>query len=907
MKILPAAALLGLSLPVYAQDRTMNIDIPYEKFVLPNGLTVLVHEDHKAPIVAVNIWYHVGSKNEKTGRTGFAHLFEHLMFGGSEHHPTQFIPAMEEIGATDLNGTTSEDRTNYFENVPTSALDFTLWLESDRMGHLLGAIDQKVLDLQRGVVQNEKRQSENQPYAIADDLIVENTYPKGHPYSWTVIGSMEDLNAASLDDVKEWFRTYYGPSNTTLVLAGDIDVKTAREKVERYFGDIPPGPPVAHQEVWIAQRTGTHRQRVQDRVPQPRVYMVWNIPQFGSPDADYLDLVSDILSQGKSSRLYKRLVYDEQIATSVTANAGMREIGGQFEISATAKPGGSLEQIERGIQEELDRFLRDGPTAEELERVRTQYRAAFIRGIERIGGFGGKSDRLAIGEVFLGDPSSFKPSLQRVESATAADLKSAAVRWLSDGVYQLEVVPFPSYAASPTGVDRKQPPAPGAPPALKLPAVQHGKLSNGLRVELTERHDLPAIDFWLSFDAGYAADSPAGAGTAKLAAAMLVDGTARRSALEISEQLQLLGARLTAASNLDQTSVYLSALRDKLHPSLELFADVVLHPSFPAADFDREQKLQLAAIERERVTPIQMGLRVLPALIYGKDHAYGHPLTGSGTAATVSGLTRDDLVRFHRTWFHPNNGTLIVVGDTTMADLLPGLERIFGAWKPGQAPAKNIAAGQPPAHPVVYLMDRPGSQQSVIFTAGLAPAGGNPEQPAIDIMNDVLGGTFSSRLNMNLREDKHWSYGVFSLVLEARGQQPFFTISPVQTDKTKEAMEQILAELRGISGPRPVTPEELTLAREHAILQLPGSLETRFGWGSQLQQQLRLGLADDYLDAFAATVKRLDAAQVEAAARQVVRPDQLVWVVVGDRAKIEPGIRELGIGEIRLFDGSSGL
>ncbi|MGH9676196.1 MAG: M16 family metallopeptidase, partial [Candidatus Acidiferrum sp.] len=322
-----------------ARAQNKEIDIPFQKFVLSNGLTVIVHEDHKAPIVAVNVWYHVGSKNEKPGKTGFAHLFEHLMFGGSEHSPGRYIEGMERIGATDLNGTTNNDRTNYFENVPTSALDFTLWKESDRMGFLLGALDQKTLDLQRGVVQNEKRQGENQPYAVSQQLITQNTYPAGHPYSWTVIGDMADLNAASMPDVQEWFKTYYGPSNVTIVLAGDIDAKTAKEKVEKYFGNIPPGPPVAHQEAWPAKMTGTHRGMVQDRVPQARIYKVWNIPEYGSADGDYLEMVGDILSQGKTSRLYKRLVYDDQIATDVFAFAALREIGGQFRMQATARPG----------------------------------------------------------------------------------------------------------------------------------------------------------------------------------------------------------------------------------------------------------------------------------------------------------------------------------------------------------------------------------------------------------------------------------------------------------------------------------------------------------------------------------------------------------------------------------------
>jgi zinc protease len=412
MKIRVAMMLLISSiLAGSAFAQSADVDIPYQKFVLDNGLTVIVHEDHKAPIVAINTWYHVGSKNEKLGKTGFAHLFEHLMFGGSEHAPGRYIDAMEKIGATDLNGTTNNDRTNYFENVPTSAVDYTLWMESDRMGFLLGSLDQKTLDLQRGVVQNEKRQGENQPYAVSRQLITQNTYPAGHPYSWTVIGDMGDLNAAAMDDVKEWFRTYYGPSNVVIVLAGDIDLKTAKEKVQKYFGNIPAGPPVAHQEVWVAKMAGSHRQIAQDRVPQARIYKVWNIPQYGSADGDYLDLVSDVLSVGKTSRFYKRLVYDDQIATNANAFVPLNEIAGQFYVQATAKPGGDLAQVEKELDEELARFLKEGPTAEEMARVKAQYEATFVRGIERIGGFGGKSDRLAQSETFRGSPDAYKTSL----------------------------------------------------------------------------------------------------------------------------------------------------------------------------------------------------------------------------------------------------------------------------------------------------------------------------------------------------------------------------------------------------------------------------------------------------------------------------------------------------------------
>jgi zinc protease len=891
---------LFLVLAIGSRARAQQVDIPYGKFVLDNGLTVIVHEDHKAPIVAVNVWYHVGSKNEKAGRTGFAHLFEHLMFGGSQHAQGSYIKALEMVGATDLNGTTNFDRTNYFEDVPTSALDYALFMESDRMGFL--DLSQKTLDLQRGVVQNEKRQGENQPYRLTEEHFPENTYPAGHPYSWDVIGDMADLDAASFKDVQEWFKNNYGPSNVVIVLAGDIDAKTAKEKVQKYFGEIPPGPPVAHQKVWIAKMRGTHRQITQERVPLPRIYMVWNVPQFGSADADYLDLVSSCLGDGKTSRLYKRLVYDDQIASDVTVYADTREIGGQFVVQVTARPGHDLDEIEKAIDEEMARFLKDGPTAEELQRVQTQYLANFLRGSERIGGFGGKSDRLARYQTYTGDAGNYKVTLKRVQNASAEDLKGAANRWLSDGVYIGEVQPFPDYKAVAATVDRSKTPALGTPPELKLPKLQRATLSNGLKVILAERSDLPLVSFWLTADAGYAADHSVAAGTAKLMSAMLVDGTNTRNALQINDQVALLGANLQAYSDVDFTYVQLSALKEKLDPSLELFGDVILNPSFPDADFKREQKLQLDTIQQEEDNPIGMALRVFPGLVYGPENAYGNPFTGSGTSASVSKITRGDLVKFHQEWLRPGNATLVVVGDTTLAEITPKLEKVFAGWKSGEARRKDIAAVKLPAKPVVYLLDKPNAEQSVVIAANIAVPPNTPDELAIQAMNDVLGGTFSSRLNMNLREDKHWSYGANSFVLGARFQRPFLAFAPVQTDKTKESLVEMNKELRAIIGDRPVTAEELARTQANETLSLPGSRETLDAVGNSITTILDSRWPDNYYDTMSGKIRALTTSDLDAAAKQVVHPDNLIWIVVGDRAKIEAGIRELNFGEIHLID-----
>jgi zinc protease len=888
----PSAA--GVNIPIP--------DIPYTKFVLENGLTVLVHEDHKDPIVAVNTWYHVGSKNEKLGKTGFAHLFEHLMFSGSDDFNHTYINAMEKVGATNLNGTTNNDRTNYFENVPTSMLDYVLFAESDRMGHLLGVLDQKKLDLQRGVVQNEKRQGENQPYGVTEELIVENTYPVGHPYSWTVIGSMKDLDAASMSDVQEWFKTYYGPNNVTVVIAGDITPAVAKEKVEKYYGDIPPGPPIAKQEVWVAKRTGTHRGWVQDRVPQARLYRVWNVPEFGSPEEAQLDLVEQILGRGKTSRLYKRLVYKDQIATSATASNATNEIGGQFDFTLTANPGGDLTKVEKAANEELENFLKNGPTESELQIAKTQIFGTYARIVERIGGFGGKSDLLARCQTFRGNPDCYKDYLRWVKAATPASVKKAAIDWLSDGDYILEVHPYPTNLKTEKKADRSSEPAPGGPESLNLPPLRKATLANGLKIVLAERHTAPVVNFTLMVDSGYSADPANASGTDSFEQRMLEEGTPTRDSLKIGEELESLSANFNAGANLDWSLVNLNTLKSTMDKSLDIYADLILHPAFPEKEFVRLQKERIAGIQREKVTPQTMALRVVPALIYGKGHPYAVPFTGSGTEASVSKMTREDLAKFHQTWFKPNNSTLLVVGDTTLDEIKPKLEMLLASWKPGDVPQKTTPHVDEPAKDVVYLIDRPGSGQSVIFGAQLAPPQNDPDAIALQLVNGIFGGKFSSRINMNLREDKHWSYGVRSLLVPARGQRPYISISAVQTDKTKESMVELVKEYKGIVGAKPITENELKDEQLLDTLSLPGTFETVQQLSGAYGNILQYSLPEDYYNTFTQKAMALTPDTANETAKKYILPGHLVWVVVGDMSKVEAGVRELNIGEAHKID-----
>jgi len=879
--------------------------VAYQSFTLANGLQVLVHEDHKAPIVAVNLWYHVGSKNEKEGKTGFAHLFEHLMFNGSENFNDDYFKVMEKLGATDMNGTTNSDRTNYFENVPTSALDTALWMESDRMGHLVGAINQARLDEQRGVVQNEKRQGENQPYGLTDEIITKGTYPVGHPYSWTVIGSMDHLNAANLQDVKEWFKAYYGPNNTVLVLAGDIDLKTAKEKAEKYFGSFPANEPISRPKAWVPKMTGTRRHVMQDRVPQAMLTMVWNTPELVSIDNDRLQMLGRVLGGGRTSRLYRRLIEKEQLATQANAYANGEEICGQFTITVLARPGGDLGKIEAIVKEELDQLVAQGPSEEELKRLKSRYYAGYVRSLERIGGFGGKSDMLASGLVLAGDPEWSRTSLQRKLDAKAEDLKGAGQRWLTDGCFVLEVQPYTELKAASLDADRSKQPVPGAAPALVTPAFQRATLSNGLKVVLAERNEAPVVQFRMLFEGGTTADAqaPSGPGTASLTMRMLDEGTKTRSSRVLREQLETLGASVGSGASTNDFRVNMGALKVNLEGSIELFADMVMNPIFPADAFGRVQKERLAAIAQEKNSPEATAYRVAGPMLFGKGHPYGMPLTGTGYESTVAKIRVEDLRAMHQAWFKPGSATLIVAGNVTMPELLPRLEKAFGTWPKGTAPKVAIPKLENPTQTTIYLVDKPGAIQSVVSMVAISPARDEKDEPAVEAMQAVLGGMFTSRVNMNLREDKHWTYGGYSQIFGTKGLRGMNAGASVQTDKTKESILELEKEMKGILGDKPVSAEELSLAQKNLTLSLPGSFETSAALSGGIEEILTWGLKDNYYQTYVGRVNALKAEDLTKAARKMIPAKGRTYVVVGDRSKIEKGLRELGIGEIKLVDG----
>ena len=882
-----------------------EVSLAYSKHSLPNGLTLIVHEDRKAPLVAVNVWYHVGSKDERPGRTGFAHLFEHLMYKGTAHFDGDPFKLLEPIGATKMNGTTWYDRTNYFQNVPKGALDLALWLESERMGHLLPALTQAKLEEERGVVLNEKRQGENQPYGQVWEVIAERTWPEGHPYSWTTIGSEADLNAATLADVREWFETHYGAANATVVIAGDVDTEDVVARVKHYFGDIPAGPPQSRAEAWVAPRQGESRHLMQDRVPQTRQMQVWNVPGYCEADHTLLQLAAGLIAGGKNTRLYDRLVHDEQSATRASAYLLPTEIAAQFVIDLMVRPGGDTAAVEASARAALGRFLEEGPTTAELERARTEIFAGAVRALERIDGYRGKAAMLAQASVYCDDPGHVDTWLTRIRKATPESVREVARRWLSDGRFVLTVEPFAEGEVAAEGADRSAPPPVAPADPLALPTLEHFTLNNGIRVALAARDAAPVVQFTLLFDGGVAADHRQAPGTAGLTLDLLDEGAGERDALELAAEASRLGAELGTGANLDLAFVTLNALSSRLDPSLALLADVVQRPRMDAADFERLRARVQAAIAQDLSNPASLANRAYAAPLFGADHPYAMSGIGRGTPESIAAMTLDDLHQYQRHWLRPDNAQLLVVGDTDRQTLEPLLNRHLGGWTPPSEPLPSLPippVSPPPAQ--VLLLDRPQAPQSYLLAARLAPALTDPQAIALQVANQALGGSFSARLNTRLRVEKNWSYGAYAGLRNSAGQRAWVATAPVQADKTVEALQEMVAVLDGPRTGQPLSAEEVQFARDSLTRGLPGDNETTGEIANSLLFPLAYDVAEDYWNRYVPQVQSVSVDAAAAAEAQLVPIRDAVFVIVGDLASIEQPIRDaaaaLGLGTVRV-------
>ncbi|WP_292054035.1 MULTISPECIES: M16 family metallopeptidase [unclassified Brevundimonas] len=885
-----------------------RVDIPWKRFKLDNGLTVIVHEDRKAPVVAVSVWYNVGSKDEPKGSTGFAHLFEHLMFGGSENSPTSHIQAVQAAGATALNGTTWFDRTNYFQTVPTPALEYTLYLESDRMGHLLGQVSQEVLDLQRGVVQNEKRQGDNQPYGLTYYAVLENLFPEGHPYRHSTIGSMADLDAASMDTVRQWFINNYGPNNAIVVLAGDIDEAQARTLMNRYFGHIPAGPVNTPKEADVPTLAAPVTQTLHDRVAQARVSRYWAVPGMLHEDTPALNVAASILGGLSSSRLDNALVRGDQTASGVSAGNQSFQRVGMFSYSATVKPGQDHEAVAARMDQEFQRLLNEGPTQDEIDRVVTQTVSRRIMGLEQTNG---KASALAEGQLYANDPDHYKTELKNLAAVTPQQVRAAMQRWLTRPVYSQIVLPgereaYVEAAAAPSGatptpaaeiqrVSRDPAPTIAEVKNLDFPDVQRATLSNGIEVVYAQVTTVPVTRIALEFNAGISADSAAKPGALTLMTDIMQEGTTTRDSKALAEAQERLGASLSVGNSMDRTIANLSTVSTNLTPSLALLSDVVRNPAFAPSEVERLRAQRLARLASEKTQPQAIASRAFSALIYGDNHPYSR--AGSGTEDGVRTVTREDIAQQHQQWIRPDNAKVFVVSDLPLSEVTAQLNAAFGDWTAPSTPkgVKAFPANVPQGDARIVLINRPQSPQSIIYGGKVLPVTGKDDNLVFTLGNTVVGTDFLSRINADLRETKGWSYGVRGLFNPYEGASPYTIVAPVQADRTGESIQALLIQYNNFLTTEGVKPEE----RERTILgetrSLPGSIETAGSILGALRSNDLYGRPDTYQESLAQRMNSTTAAQMDAAVRRVLDPSKFVWVVVGDAEKVKPQLDALGI------------
>jgi len=897
--------------------------IKYEKIKLKNGLDVILYEDHRLPLVAVNLWYHVGPANERPGLTGFAHLFEHMMFQGSQHvGPKAHFRYLEGAGASDINGTTEPDRTNYFETLPSNQLELALWLESDRMGYLLETLDREKLANQRDVVRNERRQGvENEPYGLVEEQLYHQLFPKNHPYYADVIGSHEDIEAARLNDVRQFFRQYYTPNNASLAITGDIDPAKTKALVEKYFGTIPAGPPVPKITAVTPPITSERRSVVSDQVELPRVYMGWITPPIYKPGDAEADLLAQLLGGGKSSRLYKTLVYEKQIAQDVQVDNQSQLLGSIFEIQATAKPGVKPEDLERAIHDELAKLRSEGPTQAELERARNVIETRVIQALERLGGFGGVADRLNRYNHYLNDPGYLAKDIARYNNATVADLKRVANAALlpnaSVVVYGLpgkKVIDDPprtkeeqekeakqtSTVAStmPDEPWRRTAPQPGPLSQMSLPVPSTIKLSNGLTVLLVEEHKLPVVSAHLVVLTGSDANPVKKPGLASFTAAMLTEGTNRRSALEIADDAAQIGASIGSISTTDFSSASIRLLKQNVEPGLDLLSDIGLNPKFDPAEIERIRKQRQTDILQIKDQPVRLAFGALLKQVYGPDHPYGY--REIGTAESNAAITGEDMLNFWKRGYVPGNSALVLAGDLTGEEARSLAEKYFGSWK-GGASRHAPPPVETKTSKMIYIVDKPAAPQTYVVAGGLAVPRSSPDYVPIEVMNKALGGLFSSRINMNLREEHGYTYGAFSLFFYRRGPGIFGAGGAIRTDATAPAVGEILKELERIHT-APLTADELKLAKDAFSLSLAGLFETSERTAGTIGTLFTYELPLDYYGQLPEKINAVNSADVQRVATEYIHPDSSIVIAVGDRAKIEPELKKLSIGPIETVD-----
>jgi zinc protease len=920
---LAATLLLSAFTPAQKPAPAKLPTISYETYTLPNGLKVITHLDHRLPLVSVDLWYHVGPLNERPGRTGFAHLFEHMMFEGSEHVGEKaHIKYVEGAGATDVNGTTDFDRTNYFETLPANQLELGLWLESDRMGFLMEGLNRDLLKNQRDVVRNERRQGEGRPYDVADEEVYHLLFPKGHPYYASVIGSHADIEAARIADIRDFHQQFYTPNNASIAIAGDFDPAKLKELLTKYFGPIPAGPKVDPVNIVTPPITSQKRATITDTVKLPQLQIAWLTPAAYTPGSYDVSAAIFALGEGKASRLDQALVYKTQVAQRVSCDVDALKLVGLATCTVTAKPGVKLEDLEKTVWDEIAKLQATGPTAEELEAAKALVLSRKITGLQRLGGFGGVADTLDSYNQYTGDPGYLPKDVAAEEAITVAGAKAAAVKYLTkDSAVVVYCVPgkkvLDDVPQSPADTDaavkitnpytpefetaqnwRKEVPKAGPPVTVHLPVPETFSLANGLKVYVVPQNSLPVLAASLVTRAGSENNTPAKAGLASLTAQVMGEATTTRDLTTLAESQERIGTAVRVAASEDSATTSMTVLTQYAAKGMDLFSDVVLHPAFNPADLDRLRKQRLTGIQQETDNVQAMAFRVGPKLVYG-DTPYG--ISATGTTESVTAITRDDITKFYASHYGPADSALVLVGDITVPEAKKLAEQYFGKWTGGDTSYRTVPAAPmlPPTH--VVIVDKPGAPQTALFAFGTGVPIGSPDYSTLQVMNYTLGGAFASRINMNLREVHGYTYGAQSFFQAYRSGGPFLAGGLVRTDVTGPAAKELMGEITRFPG-TPPTEAELKEAKDARVQSLPGAFETTGAIAGSMGSIFLYDRPLDYYATLPAKYRAVTAEDVARVAKQDLHPGNLIIVAAGDRAKIEQQLKDANLGPVEVRD-----
>lgn len=895
--LMATTIILALAAEAGSNDElSSQVDISYETFELANGLTVLVHTDHSTPTVFVGMWYGVGSKDEPEGKTGFAHLFEHLMFQSSENHDGEFFSPFTDAGATGMNGTTNTDRTNYYATVPSGAIDMALWMESDRMAHLLGAVTQDVLDEQRDVVKNEKRQRETRPYAKMGDMIRAGLYPVDHPYRHSTIGSMDDLEAASLEDVHAWFDKYYGASNVVMVLAGDISIEDAKEKVEFYFGEASAGVPLSHAKKWIPNLTENREEMMYDKVGQIRISRTWALPGLNDKDTTVMYLVNDSLLGNKNSPLHKKLVDELQLATRVSGSAYGRVMSGEYNITIDLREGVTPEQVLPILDATIVDYLESGPDSQILENAKLSINMGMLAALETSSSIG---RILAAGQLLSNNPLYVNQELEWINAATAKELQETARRWLTRGYYQLTVKPFPEYTVAEAQADRSSIPMVVANSNINFPDIETVMLDNGMKLVVATRGNVPLVDVSIQINTGSTAAPDDAPGLASFVFGLLDKGTKKYDANELAAVKDKIGMSVRSQAGLERSSMRYRILNTHLRSSLDLAAEILRNPIFPEDELIKFQARVSAWLANLKLAPTDAAGSLFDRAVYGATSRMG----AVWTPQLVEQVDRAKLAAFHRAEVTPDNMTVYLIGNIGIDEAKEAVDKAFGKWTAKANSGREPIGSALVANARVILVDYPDAESSTIYAGHAIEPYDAETWTELSIMNRAFGGGFESRLNMNLREDKGWSYGYRSGVTRnASGDMTLASSGQVQTDKTMESMMEIMREFEEYVSTRPATSNEIERIKLNRTRSLPGSFSTNAGFLASIIFADSYGLPFDYAESSAARIESVTVEGVNNRARMSIDPSKLIWVVVGDLKKIEAKVRSLDYGEVEVWD-----